>query len=69
MQTPASDPIHAIERFLAQVDGAESDTGSGVGLGEEVVLRGEITGVGLCYEKCVVHLAVFPNQGPLVGVE
>jgi hypothetical protein len=69
MPTPASNPIHAIERFLAQVGGTESDTGSGVGLGEEVLVRGEITGVGLYYEKCLVHLAVFPNPDPLVGIE
>ena len=50
----------AIERFLAQVDTTERDTGRGVGLGEEILLRGDIAGIGLSYEECLVHLAAFP---------
>ena len=55
-----ADPIRAIEHFLAQIDGTGRDTGRGVGLGEEVLLRGEVAGIGLVYERTLVHLAAFP---------
>jgi hypothetical protein len=54
-----SDSIRVIERFLGQVDSAGRDTGRGVGLGEEIVLHGEVAGVGLTYQEHLVHLAAF----------
>ena len=45
------DPIRAIEHFLAQIAGTGRDTGQGVGLGEEVLLRGDVAGIGLVYER------------------
>jgi len=66
---PGSNPIEAIERFLAQVDGAGRNTAKGVGLGQEVLLDGEIAGVGLSYERHLVHLAAFPTPDPLIGTE
>lgn len=61
-QSPVSDSasIGAIERFLAQVDASGYDAGKGVGLGEEILLRGEVAGIGLSYENSLVHLAAFP---------
>jgi hypothetical protein len=56
------DGIRAIERFLTNVDAAEKDCGPGVGLGEEILLQGHVSGVGLSYDKCLVHLAAFPNH-------
>jgi hypothetical protein len=56
-----SGSISAIEHFLAQVDASEYDSDKGVGLGEEILLHGEIAGIGLSYEKCLVHLAAFPT--------
>jgi hypothetical protein len=32
-----------------------------MGLGEEILLHGEIAGIGLSYEKCLIHLAAFPT--------
>jgi hypothetical protein len=64
---PAS--ISTIERFLAQVDATGRDTGKGVGLGEEVLLHGEVAGIGLSYEKCLVHLAAFPTPAQVGGDE
>jgi hypothetical protein len=61
-----ADPIRAIEHFLAQIDGAGRGTGRGVGLGEEILLRGEVAGIGLTYERSLVHLAAFPTPGDLV---
>jgi hypothetical protein len=61
-----ADPIRAIEHFLAQIDGAGRDTGRGVGLGEEILLRGEVAGIGLIYESSLVHLAAFPVPDELV---
>ncbi len=58
---PDSASISAIERFLAQVDASGHDAGKGVGLGEEILLHGEIAGIGLSYEKCLIHLAAFPT--------
>ena len=58
---PDADPIRAIAHFLAQIDGTGRDTGQGVGLGEEVLLRGEVAGIGLVYERSLVHLAAFPT--------
>jgi len=53
------DPIRAIERFLDQVDTAARDTGRGVGLGEEILLHGNVAGIGLTYEDRLIHLAAF----------
>jgi hypothetical protein len=61
-----ADPIRAIEHFLAQIDGTVRDTGRGVGLGEEILLRGEVAGIGLIYESSLVHLAAFPIPDELV---
>jgi hypothetical protein len=62
--TSASSPcgIGGIERFLARIDAAGRDSGAGVGLGEEILLVGDLSGVGLSYDNCLVHLAAFPNQ-------
>ena len=57
-----ADPLAAITKFLAQVGATDQETGVGVGLGEEVVLRGGISGVGLTYEGTLVHLAAFPGE-------
>jgi hypothetical protein len=59
--TPSGDPIAAIEAFLAQVDTSARDTGKGVGLGDEVLLRGRVAGIGLSYDNHLVHLAAFPT--------
>lgn len=56
-----ADPIRAIEHFLAQIDGTGRESGRGVGLGDEVLLRGEVAGIGLVYERSLVHLAAFPT--------
>jgi len=37
-----------------------------VGLGEEILLRGEVAGIGLFYESSLVHLAAFPIRDELV---
>jgi len=63
-----SDSIRAIERFLAQIDSAGQETGRGVGLGEEIVLHGDVAGVGLTYQERLVHLAAFatpPRSGSM----
>jgi hypothetical protein len=57
---PGTDSITAIEEFLAHVDAARRETGSGVGLGEEMIFRGDISGVGLTFEGALVHVAAFP---------
>ena len=54
-----SDSIRVIERFLGQIDGAARDTGRGVGLGEEVLLLGDVAGIGLTYQEHLIHLAAF----------
>ena len=63
LDAPASsadcDPIRAIERFLVQVDTAARDTGRGVGLGEEILLHGDVAGIGLTYKDRLIHLAAF----------
>ena len=56
------DPIRAIERFLAEVDSAERSRGQGVGLGDEVLLEGRVTGIGLEFQGSLVHLAAFPTR-------
>jgi hypothetical protein len=66
VQPSNADPIRAIEHFLAQIDGTGRDTGRGVGLGEEILLRGEVAGIGLIYENSLVHLAAFPIPDELV---
>jgi hypothetical protein len=55
--------IRPIVRFLAQVDENGRGTGPGVGLGDEVLLRGDVTGVGLTYGRHLLHLAAFPSTG------
>jgi hypothetical protein len=59
--SPATDPVDTVQRFLTEVDGSGRDTGSGVGLGEEVLLRGDVIGIGLAYDECLVHLAAYPR--------
>jgi ARG/rhodanese/phosphatase superfamily protein len=54
-----SDAIRSIERFLRLVGSASRDTGRGVGLGQEIVLSGEVTGIGLTYEGSLIHVAAF----------
>jgi hypothetical protein len=66
VQPSSADPIRAIEHFLAQIDGTGRDTGRGVGLGEEIMLRGEVAGIGLIYENSLVHFAAFPTPDDLV---
>jgi hypothetical protein len=65
-RSSGGDPIRAIERFLAQIDGTACETGPGVGVGEEVLLRGEVAGIGLLYDDFLVHLAAFPVPDELV---
>ncbi len=55
------DPIRAIERFLADVGGSDRELGPGVGLGDEVLLKGDVAGIGLEYDGSLVHLAAFPG--------
>jgi hypothetical protein len=57
----SADPIRAIEHFLAQIEETGRDAGRGVGLGEEILLRGDLTGIGLIHEGSLVHLAAFPT--------
>jgi hypothetical protein len=54
------DSISSVVRFLAQVEANGLGTGPGIGLGEEILLRGDITGIGLTYERRLLHLAAFP---------
>lgn len=56
---PDSDAIRSVERFLRQVNSASRDSGRGVGLGQELGLSGEVTGIGLTYEGSLVHVAAF----------
>jgi hypothetical protein len=56
----ATDPHRAVEAFLARVDAAGHEGGTGVGLGEELVLRGGVSGVGLAVDGALVHVAAFP---------
>ena len=65
-QPSNADPIRAIEHFLAQIDGTSRDIGRGVGLGEEILLRGEVAGIGLIYESSLLHLAAYPIPDDLV---
>jgi hypothetical protein len=61
---PTTRPAHStdsVQCFLAGVDDAARDTGHGVGLGEEVLWRGDVVGVGLAYDHCLVHLAAYPR--------
>ena len=59
LSSESRDPIRAIERFLNQIDGATRGTGPGVGLGEEILLHGNVAGIGLAYEDRLIHLAAF----------
>ena len=58
----AVDPIRAVADFLARVDAADREGGAGVGLGEEIVFRGGVSGVGLTYAGALVHVAAFPVE-------
>jgi hypothetical protein len=59
---PGPDAFRAINRLLAVIGETGAQTGPGVGLGEEVLLRGpEVVGIGLRYGGSVVHLAAFPT--------
>ena len=60
--TVAVDPVRAIAEFLARVDAADQEGGAGVGLGEEIVFRGGVSGVGLTYGGALVHVAAFPAE-------
>jgi len=57
--------IEVIERFIAAVDATGRDIGAGVGLGKEILLQGSVSGVGLSYDKRLVHLAAFSNQSEI----
>jgi hypothetical protein len=65
-QPSGTDPIRTIEHFLARIDGAGRDIGRGVGLGEEILLHGDLAGIGLIFEGSLVHLAAFPTPDDLV---
>jgi hypothetical protein len=67
-QRSNADPIRAIEHFLSQIDGTGRDIGRGVGLGEEILLHGDVAGIGLMFENSLVHLAAFPTPDDLVEV-
>lgn len=58
----AMDPLAAVREFLELVNDCEQDTGAGVGLGTEVLLRGPVVGIGLEYEGSLIHLAAYPAQ-------
>lgn len=58
----AVDPARAIAEFLARVDAADREGGAGVGLGEEIVFRGGVSGVGLTWGGALVHVAAFPAE-------
>jgi hypothetical protein len=63
----AKETVEAIERFLARVDRAVRDVGGGVGLGTEMLLHGDVTGIGLVYDNCLVHMAAFPASDDLAA--
>jgi hypothetical protein len=65
-QPSGAHPIRAIEHFLAQVNVTGRDIGRGVGLGEEILLRGKVAGIGLVYESSLLHLAAYPIPDDLV---
>jgi len=54
-------PLSPAARFLDQVDATDVFSGHGVGLGEEVLLRGGVAGIGLSYDERLVHLAACPS--------
>jgi hypothetical protein len=56
------DPLAAVEAFLAEVGRSGFERGAGVGLGEEVLVRGQVSGVGLSIGEHLVHLASFPQR-------
>jgi hypothetical protein len=55
-------PPAAVHEFLESVNECEMDEGVGVGLGNEVLLRGSVVGIGLAYEGSLIHLAAYPAQ-------
>jgi hypothetical protein len=69
LQPSGADPIRAIEHFLAQIDRTGRDIGRGVGLGDEILLHGDLAGIGLIYEGSLVHFAAFPTPDDLVEAE
>ena len=56
----AVDPLAAVQEFLELVNDCGQDSGAGVGLGTEVLLRGPVVGIGLEYEGSLIHLAAYP---------
>ena len=54
------DEVQAIEEFLAQVEAAPTERADAVGLGEEILWKDSVNGVGLEVEGHLVHLAAFP---------
>ncbi len=53
----STDPNGVIDSFLDQVDAATQDTMGGRGLGDEIFLRGDVTGTGFTYDDHLIHLA------------
>jgi hypothetical protein len=53
--------VGAVEQFVASANACGVEIGQGVGVGNEVLLKGTVTGVGLEYEGSLVHLAAFPR--------
>jgi hypothetical protein len=58
----AANPLGAVQEFLGLVNDCEMESGAGVGLGNEILLRGPVVGIGLHYEGSLVHLAAYPAQ-------
>ena len=61
-----ADPVSAIEPFFEGINAGAWTTNAGVGLGEELHLRGGLVGIGLVgigltYDDALVHLAAFPT--------
>jgi len=59
--TPGPDAFRAIQQFLVEVEKAGREKGDGVGLGQELLLRGGVAGIGLSFENRLVHLAAYPT--------
>ena len=56
------DAVDAIEEFLAQVEAARVEKVAAVGLGDEILLKDTVNGVGLELDGSLVHLAAFPSS-------
>jgi hypothetical protein len=57
--------IAQVERFLLQVDRSEAVPGPGIGLGEELRLHGNVTGLGLRLDADLIHLGAFLEPEPV----